>query len=198
MKEKSNRKEEPILTIHEQYIEDVLIGLGIKYEAKKKVEFSKTSEQTVTHADFYLPRLKMYIEYFGTYNKSKGDRRKFDELWQVYMREGLPVIDVKPEEIGIFEFLLHKRILRLMQYEKFRQGRRWALRRYLFNRFWQEGGFWSVFFGFIFILIALYLYGSEPDSEFTQEIIADVFLAIGLVGLLHSGFIFIKHIVFRF
>ena len=120
----------------EQLIANYLDSNTILYEREYVLEKLKWDNKQFRKADFYLPYLKVYVEYFGLYNKNKEERKRYDDKVDVYIKNGIPTIFLYPEELGYLDYAFHTKIIKLLKLKKFKL--RWQLWRYRRNRFWFE------------------------------------------------------------
>jgi len=136
--------------------------------------------------DFYLPNLKVYIEYFGLYNKNKQKREEYDLKADEYIRNGIPTIFIYPHELGFLDYAFHTKMIRLLKVRKFnlkKQLPKYLLVR-LLNKSRRSNLGWFVITGYFFI---------------TFNFVIDLEVSIGrmeqingvLLGILIGLFIFI-------
>ena len=75
---------------------------------KKKIPNLKNDVKQFRTADFYLPKYKTYIEFFGLWNNTGNDEYRIKK--QVYNQNGIPCVYIYPENLGIIDFTFDKRI----------------------------------------------------------------------------------------
>lgn len=92
----------------EEFLEDFLFSIGIEYESQKRIENLKNDSKQFRTADFYLPKYKVYIEFFGLWNNSGNEEYK--QKKDVYRKNNIPCIYIYPENLGIIEYTFDKRI----------------------------------------------------------------------------------------
>lgn len=92
----------------EEFLEDFLYSIGIEFESQKRIEDLKYDSKQFRTADFYLPKYKVYIEFFGLWNNSGNDEYK--QKKDVYQKNNIPCIYIYPENLGIIEYTFDKRI----------------------------------------------------------------------------------------
>ena len=138
-------------TSEEMYIRNYLEGQRIKYKAEYKLENLFGDDKSYRKVDFYLPRLKVYVEYFGMYNSTKVIRSEYDKKAKVYIKNNLPTIFLYPHELGFLDYAFHTKMLKLLRTKKFRN--KYIMFRYKLSRYLVEGK------GYLFIgsLFSLYL-----------------------------------------
>lgn len=93
----------------EIYLENFFNELGIKFEREKQISGLKSDARQYRVADFYLPKYKVYVEFFGLWNKQiKDDDYRLKK--EVYRLNGVPCVYVYPENLGIIKFSFDKRL----------------------------------------------------------------------------------------
>lgn len=120
----------------ELFVEDYLMRSGIKFEAECQIDFLKGDEKSYRIVDFYLPRLDIYLEYYGLYNSTKEHRARYDKKTEVYLKNGLKTVILYPHELGFIDHAFHKKTLKVLKLKKFKNWR--MLLRYKFNRFFTK------------------------------------------------------------
>jgi hypothetical protein len=88
---------------------------GIKFETEKKIEGLKNDSKKYRIADFYLPKYKVYVEFFGLWNNAGNE--EYRQKKDVYWKNNIPCIYIYPENLGIIGYTFDKRIQ--MVFEKF-------------------------------------------------------------------------------
>ena len=104
------------LTEGEQYVEDFFQSFGIEYECQKKIVGLKKDTKFYRVADFYLPKFKVYVEFYGLWNNSGN--QDYSEKKEVYKHNGIPCVYLYPENLGILEYSFDKRIQQVLEYHK--------------------------------------------------------------------------------
>ena len=121
-------------TSQEMYIRNYLEEMGIKYKAEYKIENLSGDHKSYRKADFYLPKLKIYVEYFGMYNSTKPVRTEYDKKAKLYINNSIPTVFLYPHELGFLDYAFHTKILRVLRVQKFKNNFttvRYKLSRYL-------------------------------------------------------------------
>lgn len=93
----------------EEFISLFLQDEKIEYREEELIEKLKGDSKSYRRADFFLPRYNVYIEYFGQWNNEK-EKPRYREKRQVYIRNKIPCIILYPENLGIIDFVFHKRL----------------------------------------------------------------------------------------
>jgi hypothetical protein len=117
----------------EQFIQNYLYFNNIEYISEFKVHNLKDDEKKSRRVDFYLPKLGIYLEYFGWYNKNKKAREDYDEKARVYIKNNMPTVILYPHELGFLDYALHNKILKVLRVPKFKS--KTNLLRYKYNRY---------------------------------------------------------------
>lgn len=92
----------------EEYLSDFFACMRIKFESEKKIEGLKNDSKQYRTADFYLPKFKVYVEFFGLWNKAGNEEYK--QKKEVYWMNKIPCIYIYPENLGIIGYTFDKRI----------------------------------------------------------------------------------------
>jgi hypothetical protein len=95
----------------EEFIEDFLNDIGIKCIPQSKISNLKGDSKGERIADFFLPKYKIYIEFFGMWNKI-GEQKDIEYRAKkaVYKANNIPCVYLYPENLGILPHILDKRI----------------------------------------------------------------------------------------
>lgn len=178
-------------TIGEEFLEDYFIESNIKYRTQVKITGLKGDDYNFRIADFYLPRLGIYVEYYGLYNKSKEERVRYDTKTEVYINNRKPTIFLMPEDLGIVDHVFHKKVKKLFSYNVYYN--RWRYLRYSVNRFFLKGKPQFLVFAFLFYLLGLIL-GSE---DFELQLAMGFRTFISIVFYLIALFVFLWPFAFK-
>ena len=92
----------------EEFLGDFLFSIGIEFEEQKRIENLKNDSKLYRTADFYLPKYKVYVEFFGLWNNMGNDDYK--QKKEVYRKNNIPCIYLYPENLGIIEYIFDKRL----------------------------------------------------------------------------------------
>lgn len=96
--------------------------MGIKYIAEFKIENLSRDHKSYHKADFYLPKLNIYVEYFGMYNSNKTVREEYNKKAKVYINNNIPTVFLYPHELGFLDYAFHTKILRVLRVHKFKNN----------------------------------------------------------------------------
>ncbi len=132
----------------EELIGEFFKEKGIDYKTEVELKNLKGDTAPKRIADFYLPKYKVFLEFFGRWNVSKGDKERYLEKKSVYNLNNIPCIYLYPENLGIINFLFKRRLRQLL---KKRKDRKWQLVKFYWESF-QEENIW----GIVFILILIF------------------------------------------
>src|SRR5690242_4591361 len=105
--------EQYIPTEGEEFLLDFFLLYGIKFETQKKIYYLKNDCKQYRTADFYLPRYKVYVEFFGLWNSTGSDEYKLKK--DAYRRNQIPCVYIYPENLGILQFTFDKRLQTVLQ-----------------------------------------------------------------------------------
>lgn len=134
-------------------------------------------------ADFFLPRLKVYVEYFGLYNKSKADRIRYDEVAKDYIRNSIPTIFIYPHELGFLDYAFVTKLNRLRKVEKFKLV--WPIFKYRLVRYFNtpraSSLVWLLVTGYIFLILASVETGLTEDFLMELALFDFLFFIAALV-----------------
>lgn len=97
-----------VISEGELFIKDYLESNSIKYVFQSKIEGLKNDVKSYRVADFYLPKYKVYIEFYGLWNNSNNEDYKIKK--KVYELNKIPCVYLYPENLGIIGFTLDKRL----------------------------------------------------------------------------------------
>ena len=122
---------------------------NIKYEREKVINGLKGDIKNFRRADFYLPNIKLYVEYFGCYNATSKHRKAYENKVSVYLKNSIPTVFLYPEELGIIDYAFNQKAVKLLKTEKF--NLRSQLCRYRLNRFDLNRSEYTLRFLFIFV-----------------------------------------------
>ena len=101
-------------TSEEVFIQKYLEDNGIKFIPEYKIKNLKDDTKNFRRVDFYLPKLGVYVEYFGMYNSTKKIRESYDEKFRVYSKNNLPSVILYPHELGVLDYAFHGKILKVL------------------------------------------------------------------------------------
>ena len=93
----------------EELIEEFLGEKIIEFKREVDILNLNYDDAYYRKADFYLPRYKVYIEFFGKYNTEKG-RIKYQKKKEVYEKNRIPCIYIYPDNLGALEFIFKIRL----------------------------------------------------------------------------------------
>mgnify|MGYP000577882548 CR=1 FL=1 len=173
----------------EQFVRNYLEENGIKYIAEYKIYNLKDDKKKSRRVDFYLPRLGIYLEYFGWYNKNKQIREDYDEKARVYIKNNMPTVILYPHELGFIDYALHNKILKVLRVPKFKNKSK--LFRYKWNRYSINGKGYFLFLSF-FILVFTLSITKDNNIKF------DLIFGVGFAFSIHLFLEFIKNFVKTF
>jgi hypothetical protein len=170
----------------EQFIKNYLDENDIKYIAEYKIYNLKDDKKNSRRVDFYLPKLGIYLEHFGWYNKNKHVREEYDEKARVYIKNSLPTVILYPHELGFLDYAIHNKILKVLRVPKFNSKSK--LFRYKLNRYFMKGKPYFLFLSFFTLLFTIDL---TKDNNVKYDLIFGVGFAtsIQLLALFIRNFV---------
>ena len=112
----------------EQFLADFFDSVGIKYESEKRIDGLKNDTKQYRTADFYLPRYKVYVEFFGLWNNNGNGNEKYRHKRDVYRVNSIPCVYIYPENLGIIDYAFDKRLQMILeQYNLKKELRKYKL-----------------------------------------------------------------------
>lgn len=111
----------------ESYIIQYLKKQEISFKAEYKITGLKNDSKSYRVADFYLPAFKVYIEFLGQWNLPE-QKERYKEKMNVYFTNNIPVIYIFPENLGVLDFVFHKRLIKVLKEKKME----WQMIKYRF------------------------------------------------------------------
>ncbi len=98
----------------EVFLREFLSDEGIKFQTEVRLPPLKNDTKSFRIADFYLPRLKVYIEFLGRWNRSEEDKNKYREKIKVYEQNKIPCMFIYPENLGIIHYTFRYRLRQIL------------------------------------------------------------------------------------
>lgn len=117
----------------EQFLREFFDSVGIKYEAEKKIDGLKNDTKQYRNADFYLPRYKVYVEFFGLWNNNGNGNDKYRHKKEVYKLNNIPCVYLYPENLGIIEYAFDKRLQAVLEQHSMKK----ELKKYRLFKLWE-------------------------------------------------------------
>ena len=166
---KSNKENTP--SEGEAFLEDYFRGTGIVFEAEKPIVGLRNDTKTYRKADFYLPKLDIYVEFFGMWNHTKEQRERYKEKKDAYFRNNIPCVYIYPENLGIIEFTFPRRAMQVLK----KHNKDKELLRFKMNNLWLHKRDILAFF----VLALLLLVFSEISWQENYNFILIILGAMG-------------------
>jgi hypothetical protein len=153
----------PELSEGEIYIAEFFRNEGIKFIKQFRIDDLKGDSKDYRIADFYLPKYKLYLEFFGRWNVNEDSRKTYLEKKQVYFLNNKPCIYLYPENLGIIEHTFKYRAKKELKKHRMK----WQLfqfRKYLFLKNRGDLFFW---FGISLLILIFTDYRkiAEPSTR---------------------------------
>ena len=183
----SKKKKKKAPTEGELFILEYLKYKNIEFERDKELDFLKFDKECkIRFPDFYLPKYKVYIEFNGRWNISDEDKKRYRNKKEVYRKNKLPCVYIYPENLGIIDFLLPKRLIEVLKNHSMKK----ELLKFQFKRFIDDRG--DLFVWLVISLLILSLLTWNEDKGLMMVLIA---LGVNLIYRLIDGYykFFIKN-----
>jgi hypothetical protein len=119
----------------EQFLADFFDSVGIKYEPEKRIDGLKNDTKQYRTADFYLPRYKVYVEFFGLWNNNGNE--KYKQKKEIYRLNNVPCVYLYPENLGIIGYAFDKRLQLVLE----KHGMKRELKKYRIYKLWEAREF---------------------------------------------------------
>jgi hypothetical protein len=153
----------------EEYIADFLKLFKIKFHEQKAIVGLINDTKKYRVADFYLPDYKVYIEYNGHY---RDKREHYDEKTKVYKKNHVPCVNIYPENLGVLDYILDKRLQQEM-IEKKLDG---ELKKYRYFKFLKGESEKMIVIGVLFGVMALVNWAEEKPFNGINIILMTIVL----------------------
>jgi hypothetical protein len=174
---------DPDLTEGEIYIAEFFKNEGIKFQKQKTIEDLRSDSKDYRIADFFLPKYKLYVEFFGRWNVNEESKEKYLEKKQVYSYNNIPCIYLYPENLGILEHTFNYRVKKELK----KHQMKWPLfhfRKYLFMKNKGDLFFWL---GLSIIILIFTDYSKVSESNTRNTIIFFICILVYQIFRLYSG-----------
>jgi len=165
----SKRDKKP-LTEGEEFIKIFLEDNRIKHKCQVEIPYLTGDDKQYRIADFYLPRLKIYIEFNGYWNMGEESKERYREKKRVYSNNNIACIYLYPENLGFISFVFHKRMIKELK----DKGMRFQLFRYKWNRYIQSYRNWFATTIYIPLVIIWIFFGY--DTGVTEDFLRIIFI----------------------
>jgi len=166
----------------ENFISDYLRSEKIKFDTQVRIYDLKNDTKKYRDADFYLPNLKVYIEFNGMWNVSKEDRERYRLKKKVYFTNNIPCIYLYPENLGIIDYCFSKRLVDVLKKDNLKK----ELFKYRFNRLKEDRG--DLFFWVIATTLIL-IFSDYTFSENKSIFLFFISVLIYQISRLYNGYI---------
>lgn len=162
LKKSKNNISPNLPSSEELFVQHYFEEKGIKYISEYKINNLKDDIKKYRKVDFYLPRLDVYVEYFGMYNSTKVIREDYDEKVRVYVKNNLPTVILYPHELGILDYAFHRKILKVLRLSKFKNN--FKMFRYKLSRYFSKGKGYYFFISLLSLFLSMnFLVESKGD-----------------------------------
>jgi hypothetical protein len=184
----------PPQSSEEEFIAEYFKKSEIKYDSEVPINNLKNDTKKYRRADFLLPNLKVYVEYYGHYNATKERRDEYDLKSKVYVENNIPTVFLYPHELGFLDYAFNKKITKVLKLSKF--DLKWQLFKYRLNRFDKKT---SNHFGTLLISLAIIFVVLSGDLKLSGELEPFIFFVCIIVAVIYSYKVFkdIRNYFFR-
>lgn len=131
-------------------------------------------------ADFYLPKYKIYLEYFGQWNKHEDANIRYKEKKKVYSMNDIPCIYLYPENLGIIEYTLDFRIKTELKKRKMTK----ELFKHRLDRLLNQKGDLFFWLSLSILLLSIADYKTNPEGNLAYIIACSSIICFQLYRLL--------------
>lgn len=173
----------------ELYVLNFLEEKGFTVEKEVYINNLKDDDKKYRIADFYLPKFKIYVEYFGNYNVNKERRLEYDKKALVYIKNDIPTVFLYPHELGFLDYAFNSKILKILKIKKFNLKK--ELFRYRLSRYFEKEGLSNLLI-LIFSVIGLI---ASFNSHSLKNNLPALIALISLLAILMSVGYFIRDIL---
>lgn len=165
----------------EGFLKDFFHSEGIDFIEQWKIENLRGDRYSYRVADFYLPKYKVCVEFFGMWNTNDLKKEDYREKKRVYALNDIPCIYMYPENLGIIHYSFNKRMRTVlkkynMKHELFKFNLQLLID---YNR--------DSIIGFIFFLLLLILFQFDRKAELYWQS-----CGIVLALLIYNGYLIAK------
>ena len=109
------------ITEGESVLDQYFKQTGIMVEFQKEIPKLKGDEKSHRVADFYLPRLKIYVEFFGMWNVSDRKKEDYREKKRIYKENSIPCVYIYPENLGVIQYIFPYRVWKVLKNHNLRK-----------------------------------------------------------------------------
>lgn len=178
VKKRKNNINPCLPSSEELYVQNYFDEIHLKYIREYKINNLANDNKNYRVVDFYLPRLNIYVEYFGMYNSTKSVREEYDEKVKIYIKNNIPSVIIYPHELGFLDYAFHNKILKVLRLPKFKN--KMSIFKYKLSRYLSIGKGYLFFMSLISFLLSLFFLTLQNDL-IINNILFGVFLGFFLV-----------------
>lgn len=169
-----NQNDKP-LTEGEKIIEQFFKDRLIKYKSHFKLTNLKGDRSNYREADFYLPKLKLYVEFLGQWNSGDLHRERYSEKRRVYKLNNIPCIYLYPENLGFLEQAFN------MRAEEELRSKNMKLELLKFKHYQIGDKLDTNFTGFLIVGVFLFMWTTRNMNGWTADVRQYVVYALLIV-----------------
>jgi len=94
----------------EEFLMEFFYSEGIDFIEQIIINDLKGDNCSYRVADFYLPKYKVYVEFFGMWNVREEKKNDYREKKAIYAKNNIPCLYFYPENLGIIHYSFNKRL----------------------------------------------------------------------------------------
>lgn len=94
----------------EEFLKEFFHSERIDFVEQKMIKDLKGDNCAYRVADFYLPKYKVYVEFFGMWNVREDKKTDYREKKAIYAQNNIPCLYFYPENLGIIHYSFNKRL----------------------------------------------------------------------------------------
>ena len=172
----------------EEFLMDFFDWEGIDFIEQDVINNLKGDSCTYRVADFYLPKYKVYVEFFGMWNLNELKKSEYREKKKVYALNDIPCIYLYPENLGIIHYSFNKRMrVVLKKYNMKKELFKFNVKLLVENK-------GDSIVGFIFFLLLFILFQFDRKAEWFWQscVVAGALSIYNAYGIVKGYMIFFK------
>lgn len=109
------------LTEGERFLCEFFKSEDIKFTTQVRIDKLVGDTKSFRVADFYLPKYKMYVEFFGYWYESDEHKAGYKEKMKVYSKNNIPCVYIFPENLGIIKYSFENRLKKELKKHNFKK-----------------------------------------------------------------------------
>lgn len=154
----------------EEFIKDFFRNESIHYNYQTVTPKLKGDHCAYRVPDFYLPKYKVYVEFFGMWNASDFKKTEYREKKAIYDLNQIPCIYIYPENLGIIHYVFNRRLRAVLKKHNLKK----ELFRFNLKLFLHDSG--DTVFGFALVFALLILIQFDRKAELFWQFFIGLFV----------------------